>query len=89
MPKLEWDNQLAADAQVHCDKMAESGNFEHANDLQSLSKGVSFTLAILDYSCDTFFIQLSFTKSYTNGNNPLPVKEKTYSPYLHHLRVVL
>ena len=40
VPKLVWDDQLAADAQVHCDKMAASGNFEHATDLHSLSKGV-------------------------------------------------
>lgn len=37
--KLVWDEQLRQDAQVHCDRMARTGVFDHAEDLRELGEG--------------------------------------------------
>ena len=37
--KLVWDEQLRQDAQVHCDRMARTGVFDHAGDLSQLGQG--------------------------------------------------
>ena len=44
VPPLEWDDELAKDAQVQCDRMAEDGVFEHARDLQQLGQGENLSM---------------------------------------------
>ena len=62
VPPLEWDDQLTADAQVHCDKMAENGQFAHADDLQTLGQGENlYTLTAS--SADVALQFLNYTDS--------------------------
>ena len=62
VPLLEWDDQLARDAQVHCDKMAENGQFEHADDLQTLGQGENL-YTLMAGSADVALRFLNYTDS--------------------------